>query len=821
MPIMARNPNDQLQQARAFLHSGNIAEALALIDALLRKAPRLPEANYLLGVANLMQGNAANAVAPLETALKADPHNGPVLDHLGACLLMLNRYADAEPVLRRAASLPRAPAIVFMRLGLALLYQNRTRDAVDTLQRAVRLAPRDADCQVTLGRALHANGEAEAARAAFETALALAPNQPDIAFNLGVIALEQHQLDAAAGWFNRAIALAPRHADAWVNLGIVQEQQHNAAAALASYRKALDIDPRLPAAGSNFAHALAALNRHDEARAQYLATLQHAPNFIAAHEGLAGVCLALGRVQEAITHLRTTVSAEPANAAATLALANALVEVGQLDAAAPLAQRACELNPDAAPAYATRATLLSLRGKLDDAVPVLEAGYARTNNGVLLGMLANHYRQLCDWAKWQQAWDALAPRIDHEPALGSPFWLLSQPITARQQRTYTEAWAAARYKNLRALPPRAAPPAHERVRIGYLSSDFQEHPAAYLVADVLEQHDRARFEIYAYSYGPSDDASAMRRRMQAACDRFVDIAWETDDAAAQRIRDDEIDILIDLKGYTVGDRITLMARRPSDIQVTWLGYPGTTGATFIDYLIADPYIVRPGEEATCTERVVRIPHCYQPNDRKRVVPAPLTRREYGLPDEGVVFCCFNQTYKITPDVFSVWMRLLQRVPGSVLWLVDSAATPNLRQTVRAHGVAAERVVFAPRCPYAEHLARYRVADLALDTFPYTSHTTASDALWCDCPTVGLVGDTFAARVSGSILAAAGLNELICNTLYEYEALALDLATNRDALQALRAKIAQARDHAPLFDSGRFARDLERLYDDMIAEHRTL
>lgn len=814
---MARNPNDQLQQARAYLQSGNIVQALELIEALLRKAPRLPEANYLLGVAHLMQGNAAHAVVPLETALKADPHNGPVLDHLGACLLMLNRYADAEAVLRRATSLPRAPAIVFMRLGLALLYQNRARDAVEILQRAVDLAPRDADCQVTLGRALHANAQSDAARATFETAHALAPANPDIAFNLGVIALEQRQLDAAAGWFNRALALAPRHADAWVNLGIVQEQQHNVDAALASYRKALDLDPRLPAAGSNLAHALAALNRHEEARAQYLETLRHAPQFIAAHEGLAGVCLALGRVAEAITHLRATVAAEPANATATLALANALMEVGQLEEAAPLAQRASELNPDAAPAYATRATLLSLRGALADAVQVLEAGYARTDNGVLLGMLANHYRQLCDWPKWERAWAGLAPRVDQESALGSPFWLLSQPITARQQRLYTEAWAAARYKNIRALPPRAARASHERLRIGYLSSDFQEHPAAYLIADVLEHHDRARFEIYAYSYGPSHDASAMRQRIRAACEHFVDIAWDTDDAAAQRIRDDEIDILIELKGYTVGDRIPIMARRPCDIQVTWLGYPGTTGAAFIDYLIADPYIIRPGEESTCTERVLRMPHCYQPNDRKRVVPPPLSRREYGLPEEGVVFCCFNQTYKITPDVFRVWMRLLQRMPGSVLWLVDSAATPNLRQAVCAHGVEAGRVVFAPRCPYAEHLARYRVADLALDTFPYTSHTTASDALWCDCPTVGLVGDTFAARVSGSILAAAGVDELICATLDDYEALALRLALDRDALRELRAKIARAREHAPLFDSRQFARDLERLYEQIIEE----
>jgi protein O-GlcNAc transferase len=252
--------------------------------------------------------------------------------------------------------------------------------------------------------------------------------------------------------------------------------------------------------------------------------------------------------------------------------------------------------------------------------------------------------------------------------------------------------------------------------------------------------------------------------------------------------------------------------------VTWLGYPGTTGTSFIDYLIADPFIIRPGEEDTCTERVVRMPYCYQPNDRKRVIAEPLGRRDYGLPDNGIVFCCFNQTYKITPEVFEVWMRLLRLVPGSVLWLVDGGATAtrNLREAAQAMNIDAARLIFSPRRPYSEHLARYRVADLALDTLPYTSHTTLSDALWCGCPTVGLTGDTFAARVSGSILTAAGLPELICSSLADYEFTALKFATNPALLRELRAKTERARDVAPLFDSVQFARDLERLYEDMIA-----
>ena len=815
---MARNPNDLLLKARDHLQNANMPGALAVVETVIKKMPAHPEGNYLLGVIRLMSGDAQSAVAPLQITLRADPHNGAALDHLGLCYLMQGRFKDAEQVLRRAAAIPRAPAVVHMRLGLALLHQENAAAAIECLQRAVTLAPQDADCRTSLGRALHLNRETDAARRAFESALTLAPGNADIPFNLGVVCLEQNELETAAAWFNQAIALAPRHADAWVNLGIVQERRQDPQAALASYRKALDIDPRLAAAGSNFAHALASLNRHEEARNQYLVTLQHAPQFIAAHEGLAATCLALGRIQEAVVHLRTIVQAEPANHGAQLALAKALFETGQLDDAEPLARRACELNPDSADSYATLATLFGVRGDLDHAVDVLETGYARTGNGGLLGMLAFNYRQLCDWPKWKRAWQELAPRIDTDAALGSPFWLLCEPITAQQQRTYTQAWAAARFKNIQPFPPCVSPSrVQQRIRIGYLSSDFQEHAAAYLIADVLEHHDGARFEIFAYSYGPHDN-SPMRQRLRDACEHFIDIAWDTDDAAAQRIRDDGIDILIDLKGYTVGDRITLMARRPCEIQVTWLGYPGTTGAPFIDYLIADPCIIRPGEESTCTEHVLRMPHCYQPNDRKRLVAEPLSRHDYGLPESGFVFCCFNQTYKITPDVFNVWMRLLQRVQGSVLWLVDAGATTkhNLQEAARACGVNAEQLRFTPRRPYSEHLARYRVADLALDTFPYTSHTTLSDALWCGCPTVGFSGDTFAARVSGSILTTAGLSELICTSIADYEQLAFRLATDAASLKQLRAKVMRARDNAPLFDSETFARDLELLFENMVA-----
>ena len=349
------------------------------------------------------------------------------------------------------------------------------------------------------------------------------------------------------------------------------------------------------------------------------------------------------------------------------------------------------------------------------------------------------------------------------------------------------------------------------MRVGYLSSEFHEHAIAHLLAGVLEAHDRARFEIYAYSYGP-EDASPMRARLNQACEHFVDIAREPDDTAARRIEEDALDILVDLKGYTMGARTGILARRPCPVQVNWLGYPGTMGAPFIDWLIADRYVIPPGQESGYSERIARMKHCWQSNDRLRPMLAPLTRSEYGLPDQGFVFCCFAQAAKITPDVYARWMSLLNTVPGSVLWLAEDneLATRNLRAAAAEHGVASERIVFAPRAPFAQYLARYCVADLALDTFPYTSHSTGSDALWRGCPLVALAGETFAARVSGSILAHAGLPELITNSLEEYEQLARTLATQPQLTSGMRSRVAAARESS-LFDVESLTRDLEGVY----------
>lgn len=815
---MSASLNNKLRNARTLLQNGDAAGALALCSEILGRAPRNPEALAMRGIVSLMGGAPAEAVQDLRLALAASPQDGMALEYLGLALLNLGEFAEAEQILRRAAALPGAPASVALRLGLAMLRQGRPAEALVALRQALQQAPDHPDCRLALGQALAAGGDSAGATAQFTAVLRTAPGHPDALYNLGVIALADKDWAAARKHFETAVASHPAHADAMVNLAIALEQLQQGANATQLLERALAIAPGHPHAHANLGNLRLQAARHAEARLHFEAALAVAPALPAALEGLGAVARSQGRYGEAVRLLQELVRVDPAAAPAWAALADSLLQTGNLDAADVAADQAGALDPALVWAWSLRAQTRVLRGELVAAIELLAEGFRKTDNTVLLGMLAQHSRRICDWARWSVAWQTLKPRILRGEEAGTPFALLNEDLTAEQLCAYTRAWAERRFAGIATHTPTPAMPRNpgQRIRIGYLSSDFQEHPAAYLVTELLERHDRAQFEIYAYSYGPRDDG-AMRQRIINAVDHFVDIAWEPDDLAIERIRSDGIDILVDLKGYTVGDRLGIMARRASPVQVTWLGYPGTTGTAFIDYLIADPYIIEPGEEHSCSEQVLRLPHCYQPIDRQRLIAEPLARSAYGLPASGLVFCCFNQTFKITPDMFAAWMRILHAVADSVLWLVDDNrwSTANLRAAAAAAGVAAERLIFAPRLPLAQHLARYRVADLALDTFPYTSHTTASDALWCGCPLVALRGDTFAARVSASILTAAQLPALIAGSLPDYETKVLKLSTHRELLRDIARRISAARDTAPLFDTPALTRHLEALYLQML------
>jgi protein O-GlcNAc transferase len=802
----------KLSAAQERLRAGDLAGAQAACNEVLARAPRNPDALSLLAISHLMAGEPALAVPVLKAAVAVQPRHGPALENLGLAHLMLSAFPDAEHALRAASGLRGAPASVFMRLGVAILNQGRYPEAIEMLNRALKLDPANADVHLNLGQALARTGNSAGAQDQFEHVLRLAPEHADALYNLGVIALERDELEAARQWFERAIAAEPRHIDAMVNRGVVLQRQLDFEAAVSAFQSALKMRPDMAVAHDNLAKVLLLQGKLEDARSHALAAVRASPDLVAAQERLASANLALGRFKEAIIALEQVMKAEPDNGEAAAVLAEALLQMGDLNGAESAALRAVSLKPSAVGAYSALAEIYTVRNELDRGIETLTAGVAQTADEGLLGSLAFALRRICDWDRWEPTWSQLEHALVESAGRISPFSLLCEPTTPAQQLLAAHRWSE-NHSVVIAGSTTPSPRALDgtRLRIGYLSSDFHEHATAYLLVEVLELHDRARFEVFAYSYGP-EDHSPMRSRLREACEHFVDIAREPDDIAARHIRNDNIDILIDLKGYTLGARTSLLARRLAPIQMSWIGYPGTMGAPFVDYLIADPFVVRAADESAYSEQVLRLPHCYQPNDSKRTIDTPLSRTAYGLPPDAYVFCCFNQAYKITPEVFACWMDLLRTIPGSVLWLLEDNrwAAENLRDVAVEHGIASERLIFAPRLALSQHLARYRVADLALDTFPYTSHTTASDALWAGCVLVSLCGDTFAARVSGSILAACNLPELITGSLDEYKRLALRLAQDEPFRNAMRTRLTSERGTSPLFDSGMLTRHLESL-----------
>lgn len=527
-----------------------------------------------------------------------------------------------------------------------------------------------------------------------------------------------------------------------------------------------------------------------------------------------------GQSAAALDSFRRATEADPRCAQAHLSLATALTLAGAARLALPSYDAAIAIAPREFRAHLLRGWALRQCNRLDEAVASLETALQLQPDvpqAVAEALFCHAW--VCDWRGVERMTQTLR-KIPGAIASIEPSTVMcfsddpaEHAVAARSQ--------AARIANSRQALPAPPPYDHRGIRIAYVSHDFYAHATSFLMAELFELHDRGEFCIFGVSFAP-DDGSLVRRRIAAACDRFVEMGQKADHEVAGWLREQEIDIAVDLKGFTGFARPGVFALRPAPIQVSYLGHPGTLGASFIDYLIADDFLIPPASAAFYAEKIAYLPDSYQVNDRRRsVAQAAPTRLEAGLPATGLVFCCFNNNWKITAPLFEVWMRLLRAVAGSVLWLLadNARAADNLRREAVARGVAAERLVFAQRAPNDAHLARHRLADLFLDTLPYNAHTTASDALWSGVPVVTCAGRSFPARVAGSLLRAVGLTQLITSSLTEYEALALALARDRERLSALRAHLTHQRERLPLFDTPRFCGHLEQAYRHMWERHR--
>jgi predicted O-linked N-acetylglucosamine transferase (SPINDLY family) len=631
------------------------------------------------------------------------------------------------------------------------------------------------------------------------------------------------RFQAAVAQYDRAISLDPLQLEAHYNRGnaLAHMQQHSQA--VAGFDAAILLDPNCVPAYYNRGNALQALMQFDAAVQSYDQAITRAPAHADAYNNRGVALRDLRRYQAAVSSFDAAIAIQPGHADAYYNRGNVLRDLQQHAAAVDSYNRAILLNPHYADAYVDRGEALNDLGQFKDAIASFSRGMElQSRLKGLYGARCLARMRICDWSGFESEVADLSARVERGEAATPPYHLLGLSGSAHLQRQAAETWVREQCRPDASLGAFPSWTPHERIRIGYFSADFRNHPVSILAAELFETHDRSRFEITAFAFGPPSEG-AMRKRLERAFERFLDVRDRSDLQIAQLARELQIDIAVDLSGFTQHCRPGIFALRAAPLQVGFLGYPGTMGAPYIDYLLADPTLIPQQCRVHYREQILYLPHSVMPHDSQQpIAQAGVTRRQAGLPDSGFVFCGFNNVAKITPDTFARWMRILSAVPGSVLWLsaTHPSAQSNLRREAQMRGVEPQRLIFAERlASLPDHLARQRLADLFLDTLPYNAHTTASDALWAGLPVLTLLGETFAGRVAASLLTAIDIPELITSTPEQYEALAISLAANPAALAHLRDRLARNRLTTPLFNTQRHTQHLEEAFMQIHARYQ--
>ncbi len=703
-------------------------------------------------------------------------------------------------------------------LGLIEAQRGNFSAGLARITDALRVRPNAAEALINLGRIQSELGDPVAAVATYKKALAADPKSALAHSNLSILLRKQGRNDEALGHCDKALQILPDYADAWNNRGNTLFDLSRFDEALTDYNKAVALAPNHAYAHAGRGNVFVALERPADAIAAYDRSLAINPNLVEALLARGETLRQLDRHDEALAAFDRARQIKPDSAEAWLGCGNALIELRRHDEAFGAYDRALALTPDMPAAWLGRGNVFIEFKRFADAFDAYDRAL-NLDPGLATNFAAGHRLfaklSICDWNELEADETYLLSMLRGGKTVSYPFPTLSMPSTPSDQLLCAKFAIAD-------LPP-ARPVwngevyAHDRIRVAYLSSDLREHAVAYLTAGLFEQHDKSRFETTAISFDAGGD-SEIGRRVKASFDRFIDVPSQSDQDIAELIRRLEIDIVVDLNGFTRNSRLGVFARRPAPVQVNYLGYAGTMGADFYDYIVADATVIPEEHFEHYSEKVVWLPGTFMANDDKRATAARVpSRAELQLPEHGFVFCSFNQAYKIEPTMFDVWMRLLKAVDGSVLWLKDNdpTASGNLRREAERRGVAADRLIFAPSVSdVAAHWARQQRADLFLDTLHYNAHTTASDALWAGVPVLTCIGSTFAGRVAASLVHAVGLSELVTGSLADYEALALELAREPALLNSIKARLAGNRTSFPFFDTARFTRHIEAAYTAM-------
>ena len=846
----------QLQQAFQLHQQGRLFEAAGLYERLIRRDGNNFDALHFFGLLKSSLGHAADARQLIERSiatrkpkisyienyatflfqaqdypraqqicsqwLREHPKSETLRYVLAVSLYKAGHFKEAADAFRSLLSLSPNHLAAHNENAAALAELKRYDEALASAEKALRINPRYAEAFLNKGNILGKLNRYDKSIAAYQQALAIAQNIPDAHLGRANIFRKLKRYDDAIADYDKALALKPDLVDARIGRGNILTELRRQDEALAEYDRALGQRPELGDAWLGRGNVLRELKRYDKSLAAYDKAQALMSDPAQAWHGRSNVFYELNRRDDALAASDKALTLAPDMAEAWVGRGNALFGWPGYDEFLAAYDKALALKPDLAEAMLGRGHAFDrLKQHVEAADSFAKALAVDSQSSFTKGHLAHQKMLLCDWTGLTD----LITTIDDDVVQGRrsalPFGYQATAHSALNFKhcaeiyaadhfpAQSQVWRGERYKN-------------PNIRVGYLSGEFRNHVTSQLMIGVFELHDKNVFDVVAFDNG-WDDGSELRGRINRAFDTIVDVRRMSDLQAATAIRDRQIDILVNLNGYFGEGRSRVFSHRPAPIQVSYLGFSATMGADYIDYILADKHIVPPGHEAFYTERIAYLPDTYQANDSKRLpASAAPTRADLNLPDSAFVFCCFSNSFKITPDIFDVWMRLLNKVDGSVLWLIERTQTEvqNLRQEATNRNVAPERLVFSPPAnEYSDYLARYKVADLFLDTLPFNAGATASDALWAGLPLLTCSGETYTARMAGSLLHAIGVPELITTTLEGYEQTAVDLARHPDKLANIRRKLEANRLTAPLFDTKRLTRHIEAAYAAMYERHQ--
>lgn len=808
---------DALLQLNA---EGRYADCLARVETLLESYPEAPGLCAIAAGASNGMGKFVKALGYYDKLLALQPGNAVAWVDRANCLSNMGRLRQAVEDYEQAIQLQPGNAAAHNNCASVLYQLQRLDRALERAGAAIALRPNWDSPHFNRGNALKDLGRPAEALASYDRSIELSPELAVAWCNRGLVLQELGLPDEALASFTRAIEIAPRLYHAYINRGHLYLKIGRLAEALADCEVVVRLCPGSAEAYFNRGNVLQTLRRNREALANHTKAIELDPGHVKAWNNRGLTLFPMHRLEEALASYDRALGLDPDYSAALSNRGFLLFTLNRPEEALVSLDRAIELDPDAAGAYHNRAVTLARLGRREEATADFDRSIAlKPGEPAVISQMLYHRAHICDWTVSPSQFDLSKLGIEGEPF--SPLVMLSIEDEPERHLLRARRWSE-RIGTGMARPAFSPSQPGEKIRLGYFSADFNNHAVMHLIGRVFELHDKDRFEVRAYSFG-TDPWDNITQRIADAADRFHEVASLGDEEVAALARSHGLDIAIDLTGFTQDERPGIFAHHAAPLQINYLGYPGTMGADFIDYIVADPVLIPETHRQFYSEKIVYLPNSYQANDDQRAIsPKAFTRAELGLPEQGFIFCCFNANFKITPAEFDIWIRLLREVEGSVLWLLggNDLSQANLTREAEARGMDASRLIFAPRMPMADHLARHRYADLFLDTFCYNAHTTGSDALWAGLPFVTRIGESFASRVGASLLTAVGLDELITHTNEEYENLILHLARNPEELAGYRQRLAEnLAKGAPLFDSGRFTRDLENAYEQVLRRYR--